>query len=81
MGSLLEDQYIDLLYLTQCFIEWEKFQTKVVEKVNTHIIYYISFFFFRKSCRLWDNVKTYCTDGQATADNMTHAYCMLVAKG
>jgi len=31
------------------------FQTKVVEKIKTHLIY--SKLFFRKSCRLWDNVE------------------------
>jgi len=33
--------------------------------------------FFRKSCRLWDNVEKYCTAGQGTYDNMVHAHCML----
>jgi hypothetical protein len=33
------------------------FQTKFVEKIKTHFMF--SNFFFRKSCRLWDNVK--CT--------------------
>jgi len=30
------------------------FQTKVVEKIKTHILCSVPF--FRKSCRLWDNV-------------------------
>jgi len=30
------------------------FQTKVVEKIKTHIL--CSVIVFRKSCRLWDNV-------------------------
>ena len=30
------------------------FQIKVVEKIKTHILCTITFFFFRKSCRLWD---------------------------
>jgi len=34
-------------------------------------------FFFRKSCRLLDNVGKYCRAGQATEDNMAHAHCML----
>jgi len=34
-------------------------------------------FFFRKSCRLWDNVEEYCKVGQATDNNMAHAHCML----
>jgi len=31
-------------------------QTKVVEKIKTRVLYLITFF-FRKSCRLWDNVE------------------------
>jgi len=34
-------------------------------------------FFFRKSCRLWDNVEKYCTVRQGTDDNMAHARCIL----
>jgi len=35
-------------------------------------------FFFRKSCRVRDNVWKYCEDGQATDDKMAHAqHCML----
>jgi len=54
-------------------------QTIVVEKIKkTHILYSISlFFFFRKSCRLWDNVEKYCRAEQATDDNMAHAHCIL----
>ena len=32
-------------YHTQLFLEWEMFQTKVVEKIKTHILRYITFFF------------------------------------
>jgi len=51
------------------------FRTKVVEEIKTHILRLVTF--FRKSCRLWDNVEKYCTAGQATDDNMAHAHCML----
>ena len=64
-----------LSYLAQFFSEWEMFQTKVVEKIKTHILCSVTF--FRKSCRLWDNVEKYCTAGQATDDNMAHARYML----
>jgi hypothetical protein len=40
------------------------FQTKVVDKIKIHILY--SIHFFRKSCRLWDNVKKYGRASQAT---------------
>jgi len=51
------------------------FQTKVVEKITTHILYSV-IFFFRKSYRSWQNVEKYCRAGHAT-DNMAHAHCML----
>jgi hypothetical protein len=54
------------------------FQTKFVEKIKTHILYSI---IFRKSCRLRDKVEKYCTAGQATDDNMAHAFCMLETDG
>jgi hypothetical protein len=44
------------------------FQTKVVEKIKTHILCSITF--FRKSCRLRDNVEKYGTARQATDDNI-----------
>jgi len=34
-------------------------------------------FFFRKSCRLWDNVEKYSTAGQDTDENMAQVHCML----
>jgi len=33
------------------------FQTKFVEKVETHILCLVNF--FRKTCRLWENVEKY----------------------
>ena len=62
-------------YLAHFFLEWEIFQTKVVEKIKTHILCSVTF--FRKSYRLWDNVEKYCTAGQATDGNMAHAHCMM----
>jgi len=50
-------------------------ETKVIEKIKTHFLYSISF--FRKSCRLWDNVEKYVRAGQATDDIVTHAHFML----
>ena len=44
-------------YLAQFFLEWEMFQTKVVEKIKTHILYSVTPFFKKKSFRLWDNVE------------------------
>jgi len=50
------------------------FQTGVVEKIKTRLLFSIP---PRKSCRLWDNVEKFCSDIQATDDNMAHAHCML----
>ena len=61
-------------YLTQ-FLEWEKFQTKLVEEIKTHILCSVTF--FKKLCHLCDNVEKYCRAGQATDDNMAHVHCML----
>jgi hypothetical protein len=70
-----------LSHLAQFFLEWEMFQTKVVEKIKTHILCAISFFFlFRKSYRLSENVEKYCTAVQATYDNMAHTHLMLYTK-
>jgi hypothetical protein len=44
------------------------FQTKVVEKLKTHILCSIKF--FQKSYRLWDNVEKYDRTRQATDDNI-----------
>jgi hypothetical protein len=68
-------------YLTALLIEWEIFQLKIVQKIRTQILYSIYIFFFRKSCRLWDNVGKYCRVGQATDDNIAHAHCILDTQG
>jgi hypothetical protein len=46
----------------------DKCLDKFVEKIKTHILCSIPF--FRKSCRLWDNVEKYGTAGQASDDNI-----------
>jgi len=38
-------------------------------EIKAHIL--LSVTFFRKSCRLWDDVESYCRSGQATDDNIT----------
>ena len=52
------------------------FQINVVEKIKTHILCLIMFY-FRESCRLWDRAAKYFRGGQATDKNMAHAHCML----
>jgi len=69
---------IDFLsYLAHLLLELEMFQTKIVEKLETHFVFSNFFFFFRKSCGFWDNVEKRCTAGQATDDSMAHALCVL----
>ena len=38
MGTLHEDHWHFLLFLTQFFLEWEMFRTIVVEEIKTHIL-------------------------------------------
>ena len=61
--------------LARFFLERKMFQTNVLEEMKIHILCSITL--FRKSCRLWDNVKSLCRMGQATEGNMAHAHCML----
>ena len=53
--------YLFLSYLAHFFLEWEMFKTKIVEEFTgkTHILCSVNFF-FRKSCRWWENVEKYC---------------------
>jgi hypothetical protein len=57
-------------YLAEFFIEKEMFQTKVVEKIKTHIL--CSILFFQKWYCLWDNVEKYGRARQATGDVIWH---------
>jgi len=41
------------------------FQKEVVEKIKTQILCLFYYYYF-KSCHLWDNMKKYCSAGQAT---------------
>jgi len=43
-------------YLAEFFLEWHIFQTKVVEKIKTHIVSSVTVY-FRKLYRLWDTVE------------------------
>jgi hypothetical protein len=51
-------------YLAQLSLELKMFRTDVVEKIKTHILCSITFF-FRKSCYLCDNAEKYCKAGKA----------------
>ena len=46
-------------YLAQFFLEWEMFQTKVVEKIKTQILFSVTFFFFENRAVyeiMWKNI-------------------------
>ena len=55
-------------YLAELLLEWEMFQIKVVEKIQTHFMYDKSFLFSRKSFRLRDNVEKYGRVRETTDD-------------
>ena len=59
-----------LSYPAEFDLEWEFFQTKVVEQIKSHFLYSVTF--FRKLRRLWDNVEIYIRTGEATDENMAH---------
>jgi len=61
-----------LLYLAEFFLKREMSQTEYAEKIKT--LFMFNYFLSRKSFRLWDNMKEYCTAGQATDDNMAQAH-------
>jgi len=50
------------------------FQTKVVEKIKTHILCSVTF--PRKWRRLCDNMEKYCTARQATDGNILRRMCI-----
>ena len=60
--------YVHLWYFAELFLEWEIFETKAIEKIKTHILYSVTYFW--KSCHLWDNVEKYGKDRQATDYSM-----------
>ena len=62
-------------YLSKLFLKWRIFQTKVVQKIKTHILYLMTFFI--KLCLLWENMEKYCAAGQTTDYTMARAHCML----
>ena len=57
-------------YLADFFLEWKIFQTKVTDKIKTHVSCPPSLFFPRKSCLLRDNVEKCFRTGVAVDDNI-----------
>ena len=60
------------LYLAQFFLEPEMFQTKVVEKIKSHILYSPKIVSFRR-----ENGKKYFRVGLSTDENMAHEHGLL----
>jgi len=59
-----------LSYLAHLFLEWEMFQTVVVEEIKTHVLYSVTF--FRNPCFLWHNVEKHGRARQASGDIIRH---------
>jgi len=63
-------------YLAEFFLEREIFRAKVLDKIKTHIVGWITF--SRKSCCLWDDVGNYSSHtGHRWKYNMAHVFFML----
>ena len=62
-------------YLAHFFLEWEMFQIKVVERIETHILCSVT---FSENCA-FDEItsKNLVKAGQATDNNVAHAHCVL----
>jgi len=56
------------------------FQTNVVEKIKTHILYSVTLFENRAVCEImWKNKVSRAGQGRATDGNVAHEHCMLDA--
>ena len=65
--SLLHENVFNLWQnLADFFLEWEMFQTHVIDSIKAHILCSVTFFW--KSCHLWDSVKIYGRAREATND-------------
>ena len=74
-GTLREYRCTLMILFAEFFLEWEMVETKIVEKVKSHILCSIICFFLRKCYRLWDNVEKYLRTRQATDVNIVRRMC------
>jgi hypothetical protein len=76
-GTLYEDQYTFLIISHYVLLEWEMFQTEIVDKIKTHIVMFSNFFSPSKNCAIcvimWKNI---VRAGHITDDNTAHVHCM-----
>jgi len=75
-GHFTRRPCVHVWYVTQFFLEWEVFEIKFVQIVETHILFSITFF-PRKYCSLWDNVEKRGTATQTRDDNKPFALYVL----
>jgi hypothetical protein len=69
MGTLHEHLYTFMIIPRWILLRMRNVSSKLLKKIETYILCRITF--FRKSCRLWDNMEKYGIAGQATDDNIT----------
>jgi hypothetical protein len=67
--------YVRFWYLAEYLLDWEMFQTKVVEKIQLRCMFNS---FFRKSYRLWDKVENCGGARPATDDNIIR--CIIITR-
>jgi hypothetical protein len=56
MGILHEDVSTFMTDVAKFFLEWEIFETKIVEKIETHILYSVTFFGKPAIYEMWKNM-------------------------
>jgi hypothetical protein len=79
-GTLREDRCTFLIISRSFLLRMRNVSDRNCrENQNTRFMF--NKIFFRKSCRLSNNVEKYYRAGQATVGNMAHARCMLDTKG
>ena len=80
MGTWHEDQYTSLIISHSFLFTVRSISDRSCrDNQDTHFMFnnFLFFFFFRKSCRLWNNMGTYCRAGQLTNDSIP--CCMRIA--
>ena len=73
------DRYTVLITSRSMLLEWQMCQTKVVEEITTHILFFITC--SRKWCVLWDNVGKCIRAGQAKDHDILRCRKMGLAGG
>jgi len=66
MTGTFHEDLCTLYYPAEWFLEWEMFQTKVVEKIYTRVLYSVTF--FPKIVTFLDNVEKYARVRQVIGD-------------